>query len=110
MRKKREKSEKSPFAGQASGLRGESLGVEVCALSALCALRRWIESVDRRDDAFVYAVRSGERPICHPRRCLPVSVCGVVLSRLSNLLNQENALSAPCSAVVPAFRRSRRGA
>jgi hypothetical protein len=35
----------------------------------------------------------------------PVSGGGVVFSKLSKLLNQENALSAPCYALISALRR-----
>jgi hypothetical protein len=47
-----------------------------------------------RDDIFVYVLRIGERPVCHPESG-PVTR-GVVFSKLSKLLNQEDALSAPC--------------
>ena len=41
----------------------------------------------------------GERPICHPASVSSgpgLVTGGVVVSKLSKLLNQEDALSAPC--------------
>jgi hypothetical protein len=51
---------------------------------------------DKRGDISAYALRIGQRP-CHLawKGLRPVSG-GVVFSKLSKLLNQENALSAPC--------------
>jgi hypothetical protein len=57
------------------------------------------QSGDKRDDIFVYALRMGERPVCHPASVssdLGTVTGGVVLSKLSKLLNQEDALSVPC--------------
>jgi hypothetical protein len=70
------------------------------------------QSSDKRDDIFVYALRIGERPVClnviqhlrlsssviRRRRTsgLGLVTGGVVFSKLSKLLNQEDALSAPC--------------
>jgi hypothetical protein len=54
---------------------------------------------DKRDDIFIYAVWVGERPLCHPASVssgLGRVTGGVVFSKLSKLLNQEDALSAPC--------------
>jgi hypothetical protein len=53
---------------------------------------------DKRDDILFYALRIDEHPVSHP-----ASVSsglgltgGAVFPKLSKLLNQENALSAPC--------------
>jgi hypothetical protein len=54
---------------------------------------------DKRDDIFIYALWIGERPVCHPASVssgLGPVTGGVVFSKLSKLLNQEDALSAPC--------------
>ena len=54
---------------------------------------------DKRDDTFADALRIGERPVCHPASVpsgLGVVTGDVVFSKLSKLLNQEDALSAPC--------------
>jgi hypothetical protein len=68
------------------------------------------QSGDKRDDISAYVLRIGARPLQRPSTALrsgrddnsfagdglrPVSG-GVVFSKLSKLLNQENALSAPC--------------
>jgi hypothetical protein len=51
---------------------------------------------------FVYAPLVGERPVCHPasssgiRVIWPRAVDRCVVSKLSKLLNQEDALSVPC--------------
>jgi hypothetical protein len=85
---------------------------KTCALSALsrCIWLSPGQSGDRRDDVFVYALRIGERPVCHPSPLsgLGPMTGGAVFPRLSRLLNQENALSVPCYAVIPAPRRPRR--
>jgi hypothetical protein len=55
--------------------------------------------VTKRDDILIYALRIGERPACRTgvRVIWLGPVTGdVVLSKLSKLLNQEDALSAPC--------------
>jgi hypothetical protein len=48
-----------------------------------------LRQVDERDNRSAYALRIGERPVYPPAG-------GVVFSKLSKLLNQEDALSAPC--------------
>jgi hypothetical protein len=57
------------------------------------------QSGDKRDDIFVHALRIGDRPVCHPASVpsgLGPVTGGVVFSKLSKLLNQEDALSVPC--------------
>jgi hypothetical protein len=54
------------------------------------------QSSDKRDDNSAYALQSGERPVWDDIG--PMSG-GVLFSKLSKLLNQENALSAPCSRI-----------
>jgi hypothetical protein len=55
---------------------------------------------DKRDDISAYAPWIGECPVCHPASVSsglgwpPAGARWV--SKLSKLLNQENALSAPC--------------
>ena len=51
------------------------------------------QSGDKRDDVSVYALQSGERPVSSG---LGLVTGGVVLSKMSRLLNQEDALSGPC--------------
>jgi hypothetical protein len=94
-----------PYDRRPAGIGGDSANQvgKTCALSALSALSRsiWLspgQSSDKRDDVFVYALRTGERPVCHPSPLsgLGPMTGGAVFSRLSRLLNQENALSVPC--------------
>jgi hypothetical protein len=54
---------------------------------------------DKRDDILFYALRIGERPVSHPASessGLGLLTGGAVFPKLSKLLNQEDALSAPC--------------
>jgi hypothetical protein len=58
-------------------------------------------SGDKRDDRSAYAPGIGDCPVCHlapvvlwPR--LASASCGVSFPKMSKLLNQENALGAPC--------------
>jgi hypothetical protein len=58
-------------------------------------------SGDKRDDPSAYEARIGKRPVCHPAPVSsgvgwPRAGGGVVFPKLSKLLNQEDALSAPC--------------
>jgi hypothetical protein len=76
----------------------------------------------KRDDISAYALRIGERPVCHPSSSIVLRLSSIVLSsivlssivrhlawaglrpvsgvvvfsKLSKLLNREDALSAPC--------------
>ena len=72
--------------------------------------------LDRRPfadrDGSTYEVRAGERPLCHPASVPPawddlgMVSDGAVFPGLSKLLNQEDALGAPClDTVIAALRR-----
>jgi hypothetical protein len=65
------------------------------------------QSGNTRDDLSAYEARIGERPVCHPAGD-GFGLGGVVFSRLSKLLNQEDALSAPCLCVDFCFPQARR--
>jgi hypothetical protein len=55
----------------------------------------------KRDDMSAYAPGIGDCPVCHPAPVvlwprLASASCGVAFPKLSKLLNQEDALGAPC--------------
>jgi hypothetical protein len=58
-------------------------------------------STGERDDMSAYALRNSDCPVCHPASVSsgpgwPGLSGGVAFPKLSKLLNQEDALSAPC--------------
>ena len=90
-----------------------SMAGHIRGISAICGFMRPVReqaavsvfhlvSPVKRDGISAYALRIGERPVYRPASVSsgldglgPVSG-GVVFSKLSKLLNQEDALSAPC--------------
>jgi hypothetical protein len=66
-------------------------------------------SAPRRDGLSAYEPDIGERPVSHPAPVasgIGLRPGGVVFSKLSKLLHQEDALSAPClDTVILALRR-----
>jgi hypothetical protein len=73
-------------------------------ISTTCGFMRSVpgQSGDKRDDLSAYALRIGERPVYAPASVPSglgwprVGVRWRGVSKLSKLLNQEGALSAPC--------------
>ena len=88
---------------------GDSVVQKICAISAISAIRGVEHALrleptsagDKRDDISAYAPHISDCPVC-TRRALspglgwPGLSGGGVFPKLSKLLNQEDALGAPC--------------
>ncbi len=71
------------------------LSFKVLLMCRLTRASKFGQADDTGDDISASALRIGERPICHARPCHLAGSGDVVFSKLSKLLNQEDALSGP---------------